>query len=166
MNTYSQSFKESLARKVLTSDQSLSAVAREANISTSTLHAWVQKLKKSTQLDNQQVKSPKKINSWSNEEKLQILIATNALDDKSLSSYCRQHGLYQHQLKQWQQEFIMSKPKDQDNKNRLQELKRLKEQNKKLQRELQRKEKALAEASALLLLKKKADLIWPVNEDD
>ena len=45
------------------------------------------------------------------------------------------------------------------------ELKVLKEDNRRLQRELRRKEKALAEASTLLIMKKKADLIWGEDED-
>jgi len=35
-----------------------------------------------------------------------------------------------------------------------------------MKRELQKKEKALAEASALLVMKKKAELIWEAEEDD
>lgn len=53
-----------------------------------------------------------------------------------------------------------------NNDSHKQELKKLRDQNKQLQKELRRKEKALAEASALLIMKKKADLIWGVEEDD
>jgi len=42
----------------------------------------------------------------------------------------------------------------------------MKAKNKKLESELRRKDKALAEASALLILKKKANLIWGESEDD
>ncbi len=43
---------------------------------------------------------------------------------------------------------------------------KLREQNRRLNQELRRKDKALAETSALLVLKKKAHLIWGDNEDD
>jgi len=46
------------------------------------------------------------------------------------------------------------------------EFNEMKAKNKKLESELRRKDKALAEASALLILKKKADLIWGENADD
>jgi transposase len=68
-------------------------------------------------------------------------------------------------LEQWKQEAMSV------NRNKLDitvqaEVKRLREENKQLQKELRRKDKALAEASALLILKKKVDTIWGDNEDD
>lgn len=67
-------------------------------------------------------------------------------------------------METWKKEFIENFSK----KNRLEnsELKELKNENKKLSRELRRKEKALAEAAALLVLKKKADAYWGVDEED
>ena len=47
-----------------------------------------------------------------------------------------------------------------------QELRELKKKNKDLEKELQRKEKALAEAAALLVLKKKLDILTKDREDD
>ncbi len=46
------------------------------------------------------------------------------------------------------------------------ELKALKKRNQELEKELQRKEKALAEAAALLLLKKKLDALMEDQKDD
>ena len=60
----------------------------------------------------------------------------------------------------------MSSKQETKEKKQASELKKLKGEIKRLNRELDRKEKALAEASALLVLKKKADLIWGVKKDD
>jgi cytidylate kinase len=48
----------------------------------------------------------------------------------------------------------------------LSELKALKEENKRLEKEIRRKDKALAEAAALLILKKKAAMIFGEREED
>jgi len=45
------------------------------------------------------------------------------------------------------------------------QMKALKEENKQLSKELRRKDKALAEAAALLVLKKKVDEYWDLKED-
>lgn len=46
------------------------------------------------------------------------------------------------------------------------ELKEAEKKNKQLARELDRKEKALAEAAALLVLRKKAEAIWGEPEEE
>ena len=46
------------------------------------------------------------------------------------------------------------------------ENRQLKNENKALKKELRRKEKALAEAAALLILQKKANRLWGYDEDD
>ena len=87
------------------------------------------------------------------------------LDEKALGAYCRERGVFRYQLEQWKGEF-MSKNSDQQDRRNDAELKRLKIENKSLKKELYRKDKALAETSALLILKKKANLIWGDGEED
>jgi transposase len=52
---------------------------------------------------------------------------------------------------------------NQNNKDKV-EIKKLKEENKQLQRELNKKDKALAEVTALLTLKKKLSYLWEDEE--
>ena len=76
------------------------------------------------------------------------------------------HGLYAHELTTWKTE-LMAPKKTGDNSAAIKaELNEMKAKNKKLESELRRKDKALAEASALLILKKKANLIWGESGDD
>ena len=166
--SYSQEFKEALVSKVLTSsDQSMSAIARQAQVSVSTLHTWVHRLKNSVKPNHQDLPlSSKSSSGWKAKQRFQALLDTQDLTGEALNAYCRQHGLYKHQLQRWREDFMNAKLDDRQNKKQAAELKVQREKNKQLQRELRRKEKALAEASALLILKKKADLIWPDDEDD
>lgn len=102
---------------------------------------------------------------WSEEEKFTHLLATDKLDEVTLGKYCREHGLYSHQLTNWRKAFMQKKSSTDSHQNKS-DLMRLRSENKKLKKELRHKEKALAEASALLILKKKADWIWGEARED
>jgi len=88
-----------------------------------------------------------------------MLLESHGLDEQALNALCREKGVFRHHLKQWQAAFIAGG----SGVNRA-ELRELKDTNKTLKRELNRKEKALAEAAALLVLKKKYQALW-VEED-
>jgi len=99
------------------------------------------------------------------EAKLRAVSETFQMTEAEKSAYCRQHGFYTHQLNEWKTQmlsgFEVSSSKEQKSEHRqyVTEIKQLK-------KELNRKEKALAETSALLVLKKKANLIWGDGEED
>jgi hypothetical protein len=101
-------------------------------------------------------------------EKFSILIETANLNEQELSEYCRQKGLYPEQVKEWKKAavaVIESSAKPLSRKER-KELNKEKHKVKKLEKELRRKEKALAETAALLVLKKKAQAIWGEDEEE
>ena len=91
---------------------------------------------------------------------MQHILATAALDEEAIGSYCRQQGIHSFQINQWKDELMAQdrnkKKSDVDRKA----LKSLRDENKRLKKDLHLKDKALAETSALLVLKKKANLIW------
>lgn len=70
--------------------------------------------------------------------------------------------MYVHHLEQWKAEFIQSSGA---NNEAPMKVRQLTQQNQKLMREVKRKEKALAEAAALLVLQKKVQDFWDDNED-
>ena len=84
-----------------------------------------------------------------------------------LSEYCRTKGLYVEQIKNWQEGCFNVNGKDfaisNNYKNELNEEKR---KSKSLEKELNRKEKALAEVAALLVLRKKLDAILGDQEEE
>ncbi|MEY4111371.1 MAG: hypothetical protein RLZZ46_1727, partial [Bacteroidota bacterium] len=102
---------------------------------------------------------------YSISDKFQHLIATASLDEVALGVYCREQGIYSFQLTEWKKEFMTPKETEKQKSN-LAELKTLRAENKQLKQEVRRKDSALAEATALLILKKKAALIWGETEAD
>lgn len=155
--------KEALVQQVLNRDkESVASIAKRHHVGYSTLQKWVKRFSDTGTVGTTSQSSQGAL--ISREEQFNHIVATHHLDALSLGKYCREHGLYSHQLQQWR--ITLMNP-DNGNKKNAQsaELKQLKIENKRLQKELRRKEKALAEASALLIMKKKADLIWGGSED-
>ena len=104
---------------------------------------------------------------WVSADKFAAVLETAALNESDLSAYCRERGLYPSQVKEWRTACEQANDWDRAQNKRLQDNtrnadKRIKE----LERELNRKEKALAETAALLVLRKKAQAIWGESEDE
>lgn len=76
---------------------------------------------------------------------------------ETLQAWCREHGIFPHHLTSWQAAFC-SPAKDAILGTS--ELRLLKQENEKLKRDVLRKDKALAEAAALLILQKKFRALW------
>lgn len=104
-------------------------------------------------------------NKWSDEAKLAIIIETAPLNTAETSRYCREKGLYPEQIQQWRSAAVAGQSKALSKTER-EELQASKKRCKYLEKELLRKEKALAEAAALMILRKKANAIWGEPEDD
>jgi len=98
---------------------------------------------------------------WPAEKKLQTVQEYDGLaDEESRGRFLRENGLYSVEIRRWREEMLAAlnrKPNRKDPKDQ-----RIKE----LERELRRKEKALAETAALLTLKKTAQQIWGDSEDE
>jgi transposase len=165
MNHLSLEAKEAIVLKAINQNgASIKLIAKSHNVGYSSLQKWVKCYREGLPLSKRkQVSASAK--QLSRTDQLNHLLATHGLDEVSLGKYCRKHGLYSYQLAEWQ-ESLVKPPKPNNNQLKKAEMKKLKDENKRLQKELRRKEKALAEASALLILKKKADLIWGVGEED
>lgn len=101
------------------------------------------------------------------EEKLKIVLETASMNELELGEYLRKKGLHSVEVERWREEALSGLKTEKRGRPKIDpELKELREERKSLKRELQKKEKALAEASALLVMKKKAELIWGAGEDD
>ena len=105
----------------------------------------------------------KRAQDWHSAEKLQAIFGCEKLDEEAQSAYCRQKGLYPDHIKQWKQAIIDANKGTNQHVDKTQ-LKLLKDENKQLKQELNRKEKALAETATLLVLKKKVQAIWASDE--
>ena len=160
----SKEAKESIILKTLNrGTESIKSVAKRHNVAVSSLYTWLKHYRESAPIINQGDRIQER-GKLTRVEKFNHLLATSQLDEVSLGTYCRENGLYSYQLMEWRNHF-MSTPQTTNEPQARSELKVLKEENKRLRHDLRRKEKALAEASALLIMKKKADLIWGEDED-
>jgi transposase-like protein len=90
---------------------------------------------------------------WSSAQRLQALFESHALSGVALHAWCREKGLFEHQLKQWRETFCRTT--EPDRRESRAELRELKVKNEQLQRDLRRKDRTLAETAALLVLQKK-----------
>ena len=165
MRHISKETKEIILKKVLEKgDETIVSIAKANGIGRSTLHRWLMYSQKGEATFDSKIKTNSN-NKLSRPEKFHHLMETAHLDELSVGAYCRKHGLYSHQLQQWSTSFMCSDELGKKANDKM-KLKVLEVENKKLKQDLRRKEKALAEASALLVMKKKAALIWGEVEDD
>jgi len=110
---------------------------------------------------------PSNPENWSGKNKLAVVIETAALNEQELSAYCREKGLYVEQVRRWREAAetgaTMERPLSAQERREWQSDRK---KSRRLEKDLRRKDKALAEAAALLVLQKKAREIWGDNEDD
>lgn len=167
--TYSKTFKIEAVKKVLsrTSETPVSAIAKSLGVANTTLHGWIKAMgnKDLSEPFTSEGLNEKKSCQWSSQERFEAILDAKGLSQEQLSEYCRKKGIFPHHLESWKKDFIEGsiriKSSDKNKEN-----KALKEENKQLSKELRRKEKALAETAALLVLKKKVEDYWGVEEED
>ena len=163
MEAYSENFITTLVKIALLKPEiSPRNIAKEAGVSGSALYNWIKSYKSAA---NQKTAAWNRCDDWTSEERFTMLLEAGQLSEEQQGAYCRRKGIYQHQLSEWKKEFMTQKSETKKTKE-ASELKRLRAENKALKKDLRRKEKALAEASALLILKKKANLLWGEPEED
>ena len=150
LTNYSPAFKEEVVRKMLTrGDRTIADMAAELNVPYHSVRNWLRNPKMAHL--HRSPAGEKRAQEWSPEQRLQALLDTNNLSTEQLSAWCRERGIFAHQLQTWKAEFCMPAKPPAD----AVEVRKLKTEMASLQRELNRKEKALSEAAALLVLQKK-----------
>jgi transposase-like protein len=165
MKRYSAERKESVIQKMMPPHNTpIPELAAETGISDVTLYTW----RKQARLEGIAVpadgKNPEK---WSSEDKFAIVLEAASLNEAELAEYCRQKGLYVEQIAAWRKACLQANANSAAQaKARREQSKQDRNQIKKLEQELRRKDKALAEAAALLVLQKKAQAIWGDGEDE
>lgn len=109
----------------------------------------------------------KQADQWSSQDKFRVVLESAGLNEAELSEYCRRKGLYVEQIKAWRTvcEQANGLPRPAKTRRERDEEKASKKRIKQLERELRRKEAALAETAALLVLRKKAEALWGKDED-
>lgn len=161
---YSAERKEAVLKKMLLPhNRPLSEVAREEGISEATLYLWRKEARSQGRLLPDGAQGPE---GWSSRDKFAAVLETAALSEAEVAEYCRQRGLYPEQIRAWRAACEQANDWEREQQQRSREAQQADQKRvRELERELQRKEKALAETAALLVLRKKAQAIWGDGED-
>ena len=155
MARYGQAYKDRIVARLLPPESSaIDLVSRDVGISVATLERW-----RADALAGGSAANPR----WTAVARLQAVIITAAMDEATRSAWCREQGLYPAELDAWKRDAIagLGEPRAASAVEARQDRRRVKE----LERELHRKDKALAETAALLVLSKKLSAVFHEGED-
>nr|QDL89741.1 Transposase [Sym plasmid] len=157
MARYGQAFKNKVVAKLLPPNTaSIEEVSREVGVSVDTLERW----------RAQALTTPARERAWSAAARFDAVLTTAPMDEATRSAWCREHGVYPQELAAWRASATqaLAEPEEQraSPKETASDRRRIKE----LERELRRKDKALAETAALLVLSKKLEAIFHKGEDE
>jgi len=167
---YSKAFRALMIQKMTDPVRpSPVSLANDIGVSRSTLYRWASEADPLDLAVNsepptftesmQRLANMKRPQDWNAEEKLAAVLEAASLSEEELGAFLRSRGLHEAQLQQWRDQMLVGlEPKA----AKRVETKRIKD----LEKELRRKDKALAETAALLVLKKKAQEIWGDEDDD
>lgn len=161
---YSDERKDAVLKKLMPPrNRTIAELAEEEAISVATLYNWRRQAREQGRLLPEGSTEP---DGWNSRDKFNPVLESAALSEAELAEYCRRRGLYPEQLRRWRAACEGANDRAQEAAWRQSEaLKHEKVRSRKLERELKRKESALAETAALLTLRKKADAIWGEGED-
>jgi transposase-like protein len=172
---YPDMFKNAMIQKMTGPDAiSASALSKQVDVPQATLSKWLRMAGVGSSYNFPNIpkdfinmansNNPRRPNDWSAEEKLRVVMEVATLDDEQLGEFLRSKGLHQTHLEQWRLQMLDGLQNGFSKKSAKQkkaDAKRIRS----LEKEINRKDKALAETAALLVLKKKVQEIWG-DEDD
>jgi transposase-like protein len=162
---YSPERKEAVLKKMMPPrNRSIYQLAIEEGISEATLYNWRQQARAKGILLPDADTGPE---GWTARDKFAAVMESASLNEQETAEYCRRKGIFPHQLEQWRKACENANDWDRQANIKLRsEQKTNQKRIKDLEKELQRKEKALAETAALLVLQKKVQAIWDESEDE
>lgn len=159
---YTEEQREAMVSKLLPpSNMSITELSAQSGIPQTTLYGW-----KTRALKKDNSKNEKVSKNTTSSGKFHIVMETFTLSEYDLAKYCRKNGLYVDEVKKWRSDIESSLDREPNAVKEIkEELFEEKRKNKHLEKELNRKEKALAEAAALLVLQKKFQAFMEEKED-
>ena len=138
------------------------ALSKEVGIHQSTLSRWLRAAGSvaSVSDSNDEKETPRRPEDWSPQEKLEAVMEATGVAEADLGVWLRRSGLKEQHLQQWR-ELALSGFSARPSRGNAEERRKIQS----LEKELKRKDKALAETAALLVLQGKMEALW-VAEDD
>ena len=134
----------------------LEDVAREIGVGAGTLERW----------RSEALSRPARERAWTAAARFDAVLTTAAMDEAGRSAWCRASGVYPKELAGWRQAASQALAEAEEARASPQQTKQDRRRIKELERELRRKDKALAETAALLVLSKKVAAIFNTGEDE
>jgi transposase-like protein len=155
---YSPEFRaQAVLKAKARGDRTIQDVATDLNVPLPTLKWWLKVAERqASQGSDSPMTNSLPASNYTPAQRLGALLASHHLSGEELHAWCRGKGLFEHQLKAWHAAICAPTPPDTDAKMALRDLQR---KNAALQSDLNRKDKALSEAAALLVLQKKFRLL-------
>jgi transposase-like protein len=163
MGEYTKGFRAAMVRRMTgTNPVTATALCNETGVAQSTLSRWLRDAR-SVEDVSKRHKGPSK---WSAGEKLRVVAAAEGLEGEALGALLRKEGVHQIQLDEWRASIHAALDSDGAAKAARSVAAEHERQLGELRRELLRKDKALAEAAARLVLRKKLEALWGDEDDD
>lgn len=164
MTEYSEAFKANMVKKMmLPGGPTATSLSATTGISQPTLSRWLRDAReKGVSASKPPSRSPRRPTDWKPADKLRIVAETEGLDGEELGAVLRREGLHEADLAEWRQAAMAALGCATKAAAGSGEARRVRE----LEKQLRRKDKALAEAAALLVLQKKVQAIWGDEDDD
>ncbi len=162
MGQYTKAFRAKMVQRLLAPDApTCRELAKRTGVPVSTLQLWKRiAMGRGSWNDKRRhaPDQPRRPEDWTAQERMRVVIEAEGLGPAELGEFLRREGLHEATLAQWRQAATEAlSPSNRDPKaQRIAEL----------EKQLARKDKALAETAALLLLQKKVQALWAVADDD
>lgn len=154
---YGQAFKDKAVARLLPPESAaLELVSREMGIGMGTLERWRE--------DAQS--RPARGRAWTAGARLDAVVTTAAMSEADKNAWCREHGVYPVELDKWRASCTSALSDPEDARASPQATRADRQRIKQLERDLLRKDRALAETAALLVLSKKVGAIFNKGEDE
>jgi len=167
MQPYSIGFRAKVVKKMISlPERSAASFAEEVGVHKSTLAKWRRSVYTIGSMRQKEDQKRKSTRQWTGGEKLEVINKASTLKDEELGQFLREKGLHEAQLEMWQKEALEGLSGGNGKRDLSSKLAAERKQTKKLEREIHRKDKALAEAAALLVLQKKVQAIWGDGDDN
>lgn len=164
MKEYSEAFKANMVKKMMIpGGPTANALSVTTGVSQPTLSRWLRDAReKGVSSSPPPVRPSRRPSDWKPVDKLRILVETEGLEGEELGAVLRREGLHEANLVEWREAANAALSTGTKSPTNAAEARRIRE----LEKQLRRKEKALAEAAALLMLQKKVQAIWGDEDDD
>ncbi|MCP3896066.1 MAG: transposase, partial [Bacteroides sp.] len=158
--SYPKIIKEAALERMFNTDLSLREISDQLGIPRATLHQWKRNYRMFQDDKQSHATTDNPAESWTPEQKFAVVLETATLSEVELNTYCREKGVYPGQIKAWREACVRGNAPQDKQLRREGIYQQQKRKIKSLEREVKRKDKALSETVALLVLRKKYDALW------